>query len=71
MYFKDGLGLFLVIFDHFFFFLPGCFGPIWAKNTFFWLFLKNMIFSQKSDDLNRFLEKFPFRKCILLYTLLH
>ena len=30
-----------------------------GKNTF-WQFLKNTILSQKSDDLNRFLVKFPF-----------
>ena len=30
----------------------------WAKNMF-WQFLKNSIFSQKSDDLNGFLVKFP------------
>ena len=36
----------------------------WAKKHFLW-FLKHMIFSQKSDILNRFLVKFPFWKCIL------
>ena len=33
---------------------------IWAKKSLFWRFLKNTTFSQKSDDLNRFLLKFPF-----------
>ena len=30
-----------------------------AQSTIWWFF-KNTIFSQKSDDLNRFLVKFPF-----------
>ena len=33
---------------------------IWAKNSPFRRFLKNTIFSQKSDYLNRFFVKFPF-----------
>ena len=43
------------------------FGP---KNNFFGDF-SNTILSQKSVDLNRFLMKFPFSKCILSYVLLH
>ena len=50
-------------------FLP-LFKKVWGKKSLFWRFLKNTIFSQKSDYLNRFLMKFPFQKCVLLYTLL-
>ena len=55
----DGFGRFLVIFVENFFFLP-LLKKIWAKKLLFWQFLKNMIFSQKSDYLNWFLMKFPF-----------
>ena len=37
-----------------------------GQKSLFWRFLKNMIFSQKSDYLNRFLVKY-----IILYTLLY
>ena len=49
--------IFLPLFKHF-----------WTKINF-WRFLKNVAFNQKSDYLNRFLAKIPFRKCILLYLL--
>ena len=54
-----GSGKFLVILSkNIFLPLLKKLGP--KKNHFFLLFLKNMIFSQKSDYLNRFLVKFPF-----------
>ena len=39
-----------------------------AKNSF-GDFSKNTLFSQKFDDLKRFLVKVPFKKYIFLYTL--
>ena len=42
------------------FFLPLLKKKFGAKESFSWRFLKNTIFSQKSDYLNRFLVKFPF-----------
>ena len=40
----------------------------WAKKITFWRFLKNMIISQKSDYLNRFLVKFFFLE---MYTFIY
>ena len=54
----DGFGKLLVIFvQKYFFTLVKNF---LAKKITFWRFLKNTIFSQKSDYLNRFPVKFPF-----------
>ena len=56
--FLDGIGKFLVIFVQKYFF------TLVKKNlgqkTNFWRFLKNTVFSQKSDDLNRFFVKISF-----------
>ena len=55
----DGFGKFLVIFVQKYFFT--LVKKIWAPQKItFWQFLKNTIFSHKSDNLNRFLVKFPF-----------
>ena len=57
----DGFGKFLVIFVKkyiYIFFLP-LLKKLGAKKSLFWQFFKNMIFSQKSDYLNRFLVNFP------------
>ena len=53
----DGFGKFLVIFVQKFF-LPLL--KSLGQKIMFWPFLKITIFSQKYDDLNRFLVKFPF-----------
>ena len=42
------------------FFLPLLKKKIGAKKSLFWRFLKNTIFSQKSDYLDRFLNEIPF-----------
>ena len=44
----------------------------WSKfsKSLFWWFLKNTIFSQKSDYLNRFLVKFPFLE-MYMYTFIY
>ena len=54
----DGFGKFLVIFvqKYFFYVVKKDLG----QETLFWQFLKNMFFSQKSDNLKRFFVKFPF-----------
>ena len=56
----DGFGKFLVIFVQKYFFILVKKKGGGAKKSLFWQFLKNMIFSQKSDYLNRFLVKLPF-----------
>ena len=65
----DDFGKFLVIFVQKYFFT--LVKKIFDQKISFWPFLKNMIFSQKSVYLNRFFLKFPFYKCIILYTLLY
>ena len=65
----DGFGKFLVIFVQKYF-LPLLKRILGQKITFLAI-SQNTILSQNYDDLNRFLVKFPFWKCILLYTLLH
>ena len=54
----DGFGKFLVIFVQKYFFI--LVKKFWATKSLFWQFLKNTIFSQKSDYSNGFLMKFPF-----------
>ena len=55
----DIFGKFLVIYvQKYFLTLVRNFGP--KNHPTFWLFLKNTIFSQKSDDLHIILVKFNF-----------
>ena len=64
----DGFGKFLVIFVQDIFVLPLVKKKKKKKmgqKSLFWRFLKNTIFNQKSDYLNRFLVKFLSRK---MYT---
>ena len=53
----DGFDKFLVIFGPKYFFYT--YKNLGQKSLFWW-FLKNTIFSQKSDYLNGFLVQFPF-----------
>ena len=56
----DGFGKFLVIFVPKYFFTLVKKKKKYGQKKSFWQFLKNTIFNQKSDYLNRFLMKFPF-----------
>ena len=64
----DGFGKFLTsLVENFF--LP-MFKNFWAKKSIFGDISKKAVFRQKSDYVKRFLVKFPFFECILLYTVI-
>ena len=46
----DGFGKFFCDFCPIFFFFLPLLNKFWAKNSLFWQFLKNTIFSQKYDS---------------------
>ena len=61
----DGLGKFLVIFVQKYIYIYIFFTLLkkfWAKKSLFGNFSKMQFLNKKSDDLNRFLVKFPFIK---------